>query len=161
MSRRTNSKRKFPIPDPVYNSYLVSLLTVRILKSGKKTLAQKIIKKTFNRIKERTNKNPMKVFERAVQNVRPRVEVKATRVGSSTYQVPIDVSNFRSTNLSLRWIVKFARKRSGRAFAIKLANELIESSKGFGNAIRKKEETHRMAKANKAFTYLKSRFNSR
>lgn len=161
MSRRTNLKREFPIPDPAYNSYLVSLLTVRILKSGKKTLAQKIIKKTFDLIKERTNKNPIKVFEKAVQNARPRVEVKATRVGSSTYQVPIEISNFRSTNLSLRWLVKFARERSGRAFAIKLANELIDSSKGFGNAIRKKEETHRMAKANKAFAHLQSRFSSR
>jgi small subunit ribosomal protein S7 len=155
MSRRTNSKREFPIPDPVYNSYLVSLLTVRILKSGKKTLAQRIIHETFNIIKERTNEDPMKIFEKAVKNVSPVVEVKATRIGGSTYQVPMEVSGFRATNLSLRWLVRFARERSGRTIAIKLANELIDSSNGLGNAIRKKEETHRMAEANKAFAHFR------
>lgn len=155
MSRRTNTKREFPIHDPVYNSYLVSLLTVKLLKNGKKTLAQKIIQETFNIIKERTNQDPIKIFEQAVKNASPVVEVKARRVGGSTYQVPIEVSGFRSTNLALRWLVKFARERSGRTIALKLANELIDSSKGLGNAIRKKEETHRMAEANKAFAHYR------
>ena len=115
MSRRNNSKREFPIPDPVYNSYLVSLLMVRILKSGKKTLAQKIIQETFNIIKERTNEDPMKIFEKAVKNASPIVEVKATRIGGSTYQVPIEVSGFRATNLSLRWLVRFARERDRKS----------------------------------------------
>jgi small subunit ribosomal protein S7 len=155
MSRRTNTKRVFPLPDPIYDSYLVSLLTVRILKSGKKTLAQKIIQDTFNLIKERTNEDPIKIFEKAVKNASPVVEVKATRVGASTYQVPSEVSSFRATNLSLRWLVRFARERSGRTIAIKLANEFIDSSNGLGNAIRKKEETHRMAEANKAFAHFR------
>lgn len=155
MSRRTNTKREFPLADPVYNSYLVSLLTVRILKCGKKTLAQKIIQETFDIIQERTKEDPMKIFEKAVKNASPVVEVKATRVGGSTYQVPIEVSGFRATNLSLRWLVRFARERSGRRVAIKLANEFIDGSNGLGSAIRKKEETHRMAEANKAFAHYR------
>lgn len=155
MSRRTNTKRKFPIPDPVYNSSLVSLLTVRILKNGKKTLTQKIIQETFTIIKERTNEDPIQIFEKAVKNASPVVEVKASRVGASTYQIPMEVSSFRATNLSLRWLVRYARERSGRTIAIKLANELIDSSNGLGNAIRKKEETHRMAEANKAFAHFR------
>lgn len=155
MSRRTNSKREFPIADPVYKSYLVSLLSVRILKSGKKTLAERIIQETFDIIQERTKKDPMMIFEKAVKNASPAVEVKATRVGASTYQIPIEVSGFRATNLALRWLVRFARERSGRRLAIKLANELIDGSNGLGNAIRKKEETHRMAEANKAFAHFR------
>lgn len=157
MSRRSNSnsKREFPNPDPVYDSYLVSLLTVRILKNGKKTLAQKIIQEAFNNIKERTNEDPLTIFEKAVKNASPVVEVKATRRRGSTYQVPIEVSGFRATNLALRWLVRFAKERSGRQMAIKLANELIDSSKGLGNTIRKKEETHRMAEANKAFAHYR------
>ena len=157
MSRRNNSKREFPSPDPVYNSYLVSLLTVRILKNGKKSLAQKIIKEAFNIIQERTNKDPMKIFEEAVKNVSPVVEVKATRVRGSTYQVPREVNSFRATNLALRWLIKFARERSGKTIAMKLANELIDSSNKIGSAIRKKEETHRMADANKAFSHYGKR----
>ena len=133
----------------------MSLLTVRILKNGKKTLAQKIIQETFSIIKERTNQDPLKIFEKAVKNTSPVVEVKATRIGGSTYQVPIEVSGFRATNLSLRWLVRFARERSGRTIAIKLANELIDSSNGLGSTIRKKEETHRMAEANKAFVHYR------
>jgi small subunit ribosomal protein S7 len=157
MSRRNNSKREFPSPDPVYNSYLVSLLTVRILKNGKKTLAQRIIQDAFNIIQERTNQDPMKIFEEAVKNASPLVEVKATRVRGSTYQVPREVNPFRATNLALRWLIKFARERSGRTIAMKLANELIDSSNNIGSAIRKKEETHRMAEANKAFSHYRSR----
>lgn len=155
MSRRTNTKREFVLPDPIYKSYLVSLLTLRILKSGKKTLAQKIIKDTFQIIQQKTNEDPMRIFEKAVKNSSPLVEVKATRVGGSTYQVPREISRFRATNLSLRWLVRFSRDRSGRGMAIKLATEFIDSSNGIGNAIRKKEETHRMAEANKAFSHLR------
>jgi small subunit ribosomal protein S7 len=155
MSRRNNSRREFPAPDPIYNSFLISLLISRILKSGKKTLATKIIQETFEIIQERTSSDPMQVFEKAVKNASPVVEVKATRIGGSTYQVPMEVSRFRATNLSLRWMVKFARERTGRTMPIKLANELIDASNGIGNSIRKKEETHRMAEANKAFAHLR------
>jgi small subunit ribosomal protein S7 len=155
MSRRNKSRRQFPGPDPIYNSSLVSLLNVRILKSGKKTIAEKIIRETFNIIEQRTNSEPISILETAVKNVSPIVEVKATRVGGSTYQVPMEVSFFRSTILALRWIVQFAKQRSGRTIASNLANEIIDASKGLGNAIRKKEETHKMAEANKAFAHFR------
>lgn len=155
MSRRTHTKREFVLPDPRYNSYLVSLLTVRILRHGKKTLAQKIIHQTFDIIQERTKQDPIKVFEKAVKNASPRVVVKATRVGGSTYQVPVELSRFRGTNLALRWLVRFSRERAGRSMALRLANEMIDSSNGIGSTIRKKEETHRMAEANKAFAHLR------
>ena len=156
MSRRSNSKREFPSHDPVYHSYLVSLLTLRILKSGKKALAQKIIQEAFNIIQEQTKEDPMKIFEKAIKNVSPLVEVKATRVGGSTYQVPREVNKFRATNLALRWLIKFARQRSGRTMAKKLANEVIDSSNKIGSTFRKKEETHRMAEANKTFAHFRT-----
>jgi small subunit ribosomal protein S7 len=155
MSRRNISRKNFPNPDTVYNSLLVSLLTVRIIKSGKKSLARRIIKDVFDLIENRTGSDPVSIFEKAVKNVTPVVELKACRVGGSTYQVPIEVSGFRGTNLSLRWIVKAARTRSGKTFAMKLANELVDASNSTGSAIRKKEETHKMAEANKAFAHFR------
>lgn len=156
MSRRTKKKRRFPKPDPVYNSYLVNLLTLKILKNGKKTIAQKIIYEAFNLIQQRTARHPLKIFENAVKNVRPAVKIKAKRVGGSTYQVPVEIKKFRGINLGLCWIIKFARARSGRKIARNLATELIEASKNSGNAIRKKEETHRMARSNKAFAHFRT-----
>ena len=155
MSRRNISKKRFPEADPIYNSYLVSLLIARILKSGKKNLAQKIVNEAFEIIKSRTNQDPLEIFEKAVKNASPLVEVKARRVGGSTYQVPIEVNGFRATNLSLRWIITYARERTGRTMAMKLANELIDASNEVGNTIKKKEETHRMAEANKAFAHFR------
>ena len=155
MSRRNISKKRFPEADPIYNSYLVSLLTARILKSGKKNLAQKIVNEAFEIIKSRTNQDPLEIFEKAVKNASPLVEVKARRVGGSTYQVPIEVNGFRATNLSLRWIIKYARERTGRTMAMKLANEIIDASNETGSTIKKKEETHRMAEANKAFAHFR------
>ena len=155
MSRRNISKKRFPEADPIYNSYLVSLLTARILKSGKKNLAQKIVNEAFEIIKSRTNQDPLDIFEKAVKNASPLVEVKARRVGGSTYQVPIEVNGFRATNLSLRWIIKYARERTGRTMAMKLANEIIDASNETGSTIKKKEDTHRMAEANKAFAHFR------
>ena len=155
MSRRNISKKRFPKPDSTYNSYLVSLLITRILKSGKKTLAQTIVNNTFDIIKAKTNEDPLLVFERAIKNASPVVEVKARRIGGSTYQVPIEVNGFRATNLSLRWIIQYARQRVGRSMAIKLASEIIDTSNDIGNTIKKKEETHRMAEANKAFAHFR------
>jgi small subunit ribosomal protein S7 len=153
MSRRNISRKNFPNADSIYGSFIVSLLTARIIKSGKKSLAQRIIKDVFDLIENRTGSDPIEVFEKAVKNTTPIVEVKACRVGGSTYQVPIEVSGFRGTNLSLRWIVKAAKSRSGKTFAIKLANEIVDASNLTGSAIRKKEETHKMAEANKAFAH--------
>jgi len=155
MSRRNVAKKRFPDPDPVYNSYLVSLLVARILYSGKKTLAQKIIVDAFEVIKMRTDSEPLAIFEKAVKNTSPLVEVKSRRVGGSNYQVPIEVSDLRATNLSLRALIKAARERSGKTIAIKLANELIDASNNTGTAVRKKEEMHQMAEANKAFAHFR------
>nr|YP_009497534.1 ribosomal protein S7 [Biddulphia tridens]AWT40247.1 ribosomal protein S7 [Biddulphia tridens] len=155
MSRRNISKKRFPEPDSTYNSYLVSLLIARILKSGKKNLAQSIVNKTFTIIKTKTNEDPLMIFEKAIENASPVVEVKARRIGGSTYQVPIEVSGFRSINLSLRWIIQHARKRVGKTMSIKLANEIIDTANDIGNTIKKKEETHKMADANKAFAHFR------
>jgi small subunit ribosomal protein S7 len=155
MSRRNISKKRFPEPDSIYNSYLVSLLITRILKSGKKNLAQKIVYQSFDIIKQKTNEDPLLVFERAIRNASPIVEVKARRVGGSTYQVPVEVSGFRATNLGLRWLIDYATQRVGRSMAIKLANEIIDTSNDIGNTIKKKEETHKMADANKAFAHFR------
>jgi len=155
MSRRNISKKRFPAPDSIYNSYLVNLLITRILKSGKKTIAQTIVYQTFDIIKKKTNENPLNVFEKAIRNASPIVEVKARRVGGSTYQVPIEVSGFRATNLALRWIIRYAHQRVGRSMSIKLANEIIDTANDIGNTIKKKEETHKMAEANKAFAHFR------
>ena len=155
MSRRNISKKRFTQPDDIYKSYLVSLLITRILKSGKKTIAKTIVYQAFDIIKKKTNENPLVIFEKAIRNASPIVEVKARRVGGSTYQVPIEVSSFRATNLSLRWIIQYANKRVGRSMAIKLANEIIDTANDIGNTIKKKEETHKMAEANKAFAHFR------
>ena len=155
MSRRNISKKRFPQPDEIYNSYLVSLLITRILKSGKKTIAKNIIYQAFDIIQKKTNEDPLAIFEKAIRNASPIVEVKARRVGGSTYQVPVEVSSFRATNLSLRWIIQYANQRVGRSMAIKLANEIIDTSNDVGNTIKKKEETHKMAEANKAFAHFR------
>ena len=133
MSRRNISKKRFPQADSTYNSYLVSLLTTRILKSGKKTLAQNIVNGAFAIIKEKTNEDPLVVFEKAIKNASPVVEVKARRIGGSTYQVPLEVSGFRATNLSLRWLIRYSRERVGRSMSIKLASEIIDTANDIGN----------------------------
>jgi len=155
MSRRNVSKKRFPEPDNTYNSYLVSLLTNRILKSGKKNLAQNIVNNAFEIIKTKTNEDPLTIFETAIKNASPIVEVKARRIGGSTYQVPIEVTSFRATNLSLRWLIGYSKQRVGRTMSIKLASEIIDTANDIGNTIKKKEETHRMAEANKAFAHFK------
>nr|QCI08024.1 ribosomal protein S7 [Plumaria plumosa] len=155
MSRRNTAKKRTIYPDPIYNSKLISMLTVRILKNGKKGLAQKIIYEALEIIKNKTSNDPLETLEQAIRNTTPLVEVKARRVGGSTYQVPMEVRAYRGTNLALRWITKFAIARSGISMATKLANEIIDASNENGNSIRKKEETHRMAEANKAFAHYR------
>lgn len=155
MSRRSFNKKTFPQPDPIYKSSLVSLLTIRLLRRGKKLLAQKIIQNAFIIIEKRVNEDPLAIFESAVRNVQPLVEVKSKRVGGSTYQVPVEVSSYRATNLSLRWIVQAASKRSGRTMSLRLANELIDASNNTGASVKRRDETHRMAEANKAFAHIR------
>jgi len=137
MSRRNISKKRFPDVDPKYNSYLVSLLIQRILKSGKKTIAKNIVNGAFEIIKTKTKEDPLVIFEKAIKNASPIVEVKARRIGGSTYQVPIEVSSFRATNLALRWVIKNSRSRVGRRMSIKLANEIIDTANDIGNTIKK------------------------
>ena len=155
MSRRSRAQRTLAEPDPIYNSRLVTLLVSRILQSGKKSLAQKIVYNTLEIISSKTEENPILVLEKAVKNVTPQVEVKARRVGGSTYQVPIEIRAYRGTNVSLKWITEFARARAGKSMAVKLSNELLDAAKETGNSIRKKEQTHKMADANKAFAHFR------
>ena len=155
MSRRSRAQRKLVEPDPIYNSRLVTLLVSRILQSGKKSLAQKIVYSALEQISTKTEENPVLVLEKAVINVTPQVEVKSRRVGGSTYQVPIEIRAYRGTNVSLKWITEFARARSGKSMAIKLSNEIIDAAKETGNSIRRKEQTHKMADANKAFAHFR------
>ena len=155
MSRRSRAQRTLAEPDPIYNSRLVTLLVSRILQSGKKSLAQKIVYKALEIVSTKTEENPVLVLEKAVKNVTPQAEVKARRVGGSTYQVPIEIRAYRGTNISLKWITEFARERSGKTMSIKLSNEIIDAAKETGNSIRRKEQTHKMAEANKAFAHFR------
>ena len=155
MSRRTRAQRKLAEPDPIYSSRLVTLLVSRVLQSGKKSLAQKIVYNALEIISKKTEANPVLILEKAVKNATPQVEVKARRVGGSTYQVPIEIRAYRGTNISLKWITEFARTRSGKSMAIKLSNEIIDAAKETGNSVRKKEQTHKMADANKAFAHFR------
>ena len=155
MSRRKIIKKRFPKPDPVYNNYLVSILVSRLIKDGKKTLAQNIVCDALDIIAYKTESDPIEVFEQAVKNVTPLVEVKARRFGGATYQVPMEVTSFRGTNLALRWIVKASRSRTGKTIALKLAAELMDASKNSGDAMRKKQDSHKMAEANKAFAHFR------
>ena len=155
MSRRSRAQRTLAAPDPIYSSRLVTLLVSRILQSGKKSLAQKIVYNALEIISSKTEENPVLVLEKAVKNVTPRAEVKARRVGGSTYQVPIEIRAYRGTNVALKWITEFARERSGKSMAIKLSNEIIDAAKETGNSVRRKEQTHKMADANKAFAHYR------
>ena len=155
MSRRSRAQRILAELDPIYSSRLVTLLVSRILKSGKKSIAQKIVYNALDMISSKTEENPVLVLEKAVKNVTPQVEVKARRVGGSTYQVPIEIRAYRGTNISLKWITEFARARSGKSMSVKLSNEIIDAAKETGNSIRKKEQTHKMADANKAFAHFR------
>ena len=155
MSRRTNRKKRPVPPDPVYNSRLVSMTVRRIMKSGKQSVAAGIVYNALKIVGERTGEDPIEVFEKAIKNITPLVEVKARRVGGATYQVPMEVRQGRGTTLALRWLVQFSRSRSGRTMVSKLANELMDAANETGGAIRKREETHRMAEANKAFAHYR------
>jgi small subunit ribosomal protein S7 len=155
MSRRSRAQRTLAEPDPIYSSRLVTLLVSRILQSGKKSLAQKIVYNALEIISTKTEENPVLVLEKAVKNVTPQVEVKARRVGGSTYQVPIEIRAYRGTNISLKWITEFARARSGKSMALKLSNEILDAAKETGNSVRRKEQTHKMADANKAFAHFR------
>jgi len=142
-------------PDAVYNSVMVARLINKVMKDGKKSLAESIVYGAFDRIRQRTGQDPTDVLDRALKNVMPMVETKPRRVGGATYQVPVEVRPERRISLGLRWLVQFARQRSERTMVERLANELLDASNGQGGAVKKREDTHRMAEANKAFAHYR------
>ncbi len=155
MPRRREVPRRPVQPDALYNSALVSKFINVIMREGKKSTAERIVYRAFDKIRERTQDDPLKVFKKAVDNVKPSLEVKSRRVGGSNYQVPVEVRPERRTSLSLRWLVQYARARPEKGMIDKLAAELVEASQNRGGAIKKKEDTHRMAEANKAFAHYR------
>lgn len=155
MSRRSVNKKRTVPPDPMYKSRLVNMTIRRVMKSGKNSLASRIVYDAFTTIGERTGNEPLEVFEQAIKNLTPLVEVKARRVGGATYQVPMEVKPGRGTTLALRWLIHFARTRGGRTMSGRLANEIMDAANETGAAIKKREETHRMAEANKAFAHYR------
>ncbi|MBL1210759.1 30S ribosomal protein S7 [Geminocystis sp. GBBB08] len=155
MSRRSKAKVVEVPPDPLYNSRLVNMTIRRIMKDGKKSLAARILYDALSIIAERTGNEPMETFEKAIKNLTPLVEVKARRVGGATYQVPMEVRSSRGSSLALRWLITFSRKRSGKTMSMKLANEIMDAANETGGAIKKREETHKMAEANKAFAHYR------
>ena len=155
MSRRSKPARRIPAPDAVYNSVDIASFINRLMRRGKKSLAEKIFYMTMERIKERTNADPMETFQKALTNATPLLEVKARRIGGSTYQVPIEVKADRGFALASSWLIESAKKRGGKSFIDKLTNELMDASNGSGAACKKREDTHKMAEANKAFAHYR------
>ncbi|HDI6344440.1 TPA: 30S ribosomal protein S7, partial [Escherichia coli] len=147
--------RRDVLPDPIYNSKLVTRLINRLMLDGKRGVAQNILYNAFNIIQERTGRNPMEVFEEALKNVMPVLEVKARRVGGANYQVPIEVKPERRTTLGLRWLVNYSRTRGEKTMEQRLANEIMDAANNTGAAVKKREDTHKMAEANKAFAHYR------
>ena len=155
MPRRGPVPPREILPDPVYGDKLVAKLINKVMKDGKKSKAEKIVYGAFDIIKEKLGEDPLKVFHKAVENVKPVMEVRPRRVGGATYQVPMEVNERRQIHLALKWIVEAARARSERGMVSKLANEIIDASNERGGAFKKKEEVHRMAEANRAFAHYR------
>ena len=155
MPRRGQISKRDVLPDPMYHSKLVTKLINNIMEDGKKGVAQKIVYDAFAIVEEKSGQNPLEIFAQALENVMPMLEVKARRVGGSNYQVPMEVRAERRKTLGLRWITMFSRKRGERTMAERLAAEILEAKAGMGGAFKKKEETHRMAEANKAFAHYR------
>jgi small subunit ribosomal protein S7 len=156
MSRRSKPEKREIAPDVRYNSVAVQSFINRVLKNGKKSLAANLIYDALDIIEERTKRNPHEVFDQAIKNVMPVMEVKPRRVGGATYQVPMEVPSYRRFALATRWILQAAKARSGKSFSEKLAAELMDAANNTGAAIRKREETHKMAEANRAFSHYRA-----
>lgn len=155
MPRRGTVKKRKPQPDHFYNSTLISIFVNIILKKGKKNTAQKIVYTAMERVKQKAKEDPLKMFEKAVENVRPVLETKSRRVGGATYQVPIEVSLNRSTSLAVRWLIRYARDRAGKSMEEKLSAEIIDAMNNRGGAVKKKEDIHKMAESNRAFAHYR------
>ena len=153
--RKRRAVKRDVLPDPIYKSKVVTKLINGLMKDGKKGKAQTILYDAFDMIKEKTNQDPMEVFNKALDNIKPALEVKSRRVGGANYQVPIEVKPTRAQELSLRWLINYSRLRGGHSMAENLANEIIDASNGVGAAVKKREDTHKMAEANKAFAHYR------
>ena len=155
MPRRREVPKREILPDPVYNSQLVTKFINSLMDAGKKSVAESVFYGAMKKVEDRAKDDPIKLFKKAVDNVKPALEVKSRRVGGSNYQVPVEVNPARRTSLALRWLIGFARKRPERTMVQKLANELMDAANMRGGAVKKKEDTHKMAEANKAFAHYR------
>ena len=155
MPRRGNVPKREVLPDPVYGSILVTKLVNSVMLDGKKGVAQKVVYAAFDQIKEKTEKDPVEVFTQAMENIMPSLEVKARRVGGANYQVPMEVRPARRQTLGLRWLTAYARARSERTMAERLAGEIMDACNNLGGSVKKREDTHKMAEANKAFAHYR------
>ena len=155
MPRRGNVAKRDVLADPLYNSKMVTRLINNIMLDGKKGVAQKIVYDAFAEVQEKTGNDPLEMFEKALENIMPSLEVKARRVGGSTYQVPVEVRAARRETLGLRWLTTYSRARSERTMSERLAREIMDAVNGTGNAVKKREDTHKMAEANKAFAHFR------
>jgi len=153
--RKRQAVKRDVLPDPIYNSKIITKLINNIMLDGKKGKAQKILNDAFEMVKEKTNENPMDIFKKALENIKPALEIRSRRIGGANYAVPIEVNDERAQTLGLRWLIQHARSRTGKGLAEKLANEIIDASNGTGGAVKKREDTHRMAEANKAFAHYR------
>jgi len=155
MPRRREVPVREIIPDAKYNSKLVSKFVASIMRDGKKSTAESLLYGAFDIISDKTNEDPLKVFEKALENVKPMIEVKSRRVGGSTYQVPTEIRPSRRTALGIRWVIGYARSRGEKGFGARLAGELMDAANGRGASVKKREDTHKMAEANKAFAHYR------
>ena len=154
MRKRQAVKREV-LADPIYNSKMVTKLINRIMIGGKKGTAQNILYDAFDIVKEKTGNDPMETFNKAYENIKPQLEIKSRRIGGGNYQVPVEVKEDRGQALALRWLVQYAKNRSGKDMAENLANEIIDAANGVGGAVKKREDTHKMAEANKAYAHYR------
>ena len=155
MPRNGPAPRRELMPDPVYRSVLVTQVTNKVLSRGKRTLAERIVYTALDTVKERTDSDPVAVLKRAVENVRPELEVKSRRVGGATYQVPVEVRPRRATTLAIRWLTTFSKQRREKTMAERLAAEILDASNGIGAAVKRREDMHKMAESNKAFAHYR------
>ncbi|WP_031542246.1 30S ribosomal protein S7 [Mesoplasma photuris] len=153
--RKNRAEKRDVLPDPVYNSKLVTRAINKIMLDGKRGTAQGIIYDAFEIIKEKTGENPIEVFNKAIANIEPHLELKVRRIGGANYQVPVEVSEERKVTLALRWLINYSRLRNEKVMTVKLANEIIDASNNMGGSVKKREDTHKMAEANKAFAHYR------
>jgi len=153
--RKHQAEKRDVLPDPIYNSKLVTRAVNKIMLDGKRGTAQTILYKAFNKIKEQTGVNPIEIFDKAIENIKPHLELKVRRIGGANYQVPIEVSASRKITLALRWLINYSRLRNEKEMIDRLANEIIDASNGVGGSVKKREDIHKMAEANKAFAHYR------